>query len=58
MESLEKALPTVVGNRSESVNKVEELKRVHEYILAWIESGKEKYLRKDFSEVFLKYINN
>ncbi|MHC1750558.1 MAG: PH domain-containing protein [Cellulosilyticaceae bacterium] len=40
-------------------NKVhEEFEAVNEYVFNWLSNNKEKYSRKDYGEVFEKYINN
>lgn len=57
-DTLNKAIQVVSSNRSEGANQAEELEKITNYIDKFLGDAKEKYVRKDYSEVFLKYINN
>lgn len=57
-DTLNKAIQVVSSNRSDGANQAEELEKVTNYIGQFLDEAKQKYVRKDYSEVFLKYINN
>ncbi|PIY12394.1 MAG: hypothetical protein COZ18_02150 [Flexibacter sp. CG_4_10_14_3_um_filter_32_15] len=57
-DTINKAIQVVSSNRSEGANQAEELEKVTNYISQFLDDAKQKYVRKDYSEVFLKYINN
>lgn len=58
IESLHKAVAVVSGGKNEGMNKAEELAKINEYIYAWLGETRTKYVKKDFSDIFLKYIEN
>lgn len=58
MDVLDKAISVVAAGRTEGMDKVTELARVKELVQGWVAESREKYLIKDFADVFLKYINN
>jgi len=55
---LDKAVQVVSSNRTDGANQAEELEKVTNYIGQFLDDAKQKYVRKDYSEIFLKYINN
>jgi len=57
-DTINKAIQVVSSNRSEGANQAEELEKVTNYISQFLDDAKQKYVRKEYSEVFLKYINN
>jgi hypothetical protein len=40
------------------MNKHEELAKVNEYVYEWLAETHKNYVKKDFSDVFLKYLEN
>lgn len=58
IESLDKSLEVVSAARSEGLNKRDELEKVNEYVYNWLKQTKETYIKKDFSDVYKKYIEN
>lgn len=58
MESLNKSLEVVSAARSEGLNKREELEKINEYVYGWMKDTRESYIKKDFSDVYKKYIEN
>lgn len=57
-DNLNKAIQVVASNRSDGANQAEELEKVTNYITQFLDDAKQKYVRKDYSEIFMKYINN
>lgn len=57
-DTINKAIQVVSSNRTEGANQAEELEKVTNYIDKFLKEAKEKYVKKDYSDVFLKYINN
>lgn len=57
-DSLEKAIQVVSGSRNEGINKHEELMKITDYVQLWLSETRKNHIKKDFSDVFLKYINN
>ena len=57
-DTLNKAIQVVSSNRTDGANQAEELEKVTTYIGQFLDDAKQKYVRKDYSEIFLKYINN
>ncbi|WP_338766762.1 PH domain-containing protein [Bernardetia sp. ABR2-2B] len=57
-DAINKAIQVVANNRTNEANQAEELERVTKYISHFLDDAKEKYVKKDYSDVFLKYINN
>jgi 23S rRNA maturation-related 3'-5' exoribonuclease YhaM len=57
-DSLQKAITTVASGKQENVSKSQELRTINEYIFAWNTTSFDKYIQKDFSKIFEKYINN
>ncbi|WP_375561292.1 PH domain-containing protein [Bernardetia sp. OM2101] len=57
-DTINKAIQVVSNNRSEGANQAEELEKITNYIDKFLDDAKEKYVKKDYSDVFLKYINN
>jgi hypothetical protein len=57
-DTLNKAIQVVSSNRTDGANQAEELEKVTNYIGQFLDDAKQKYVKKDYSDVFLKYINN
>ncbi len=57
-DTLNKAIQVVSGNRTNEAKQAEELEKVNDYIGKFLDEAKQKYVKKDYSDVFLKYINN
>lgn len=57
-DTINKAIQVMSSNRTDGANQAEELERVTTYIGHFLDDAKQKYVRKDYSEIFLKYINN
>ncbi len=57
-DTLNKAIQVVSSNRSNEANQAEELEKVTNYIGQFLDDAKQKYVKKDYSDVFLKYLNN
>lgn len=57
-DTLNKAIQVVSSNRSDGANQAEELEKITNYIGQFLDDAKQKYVKKDYSDVFLKYINN
>jgi hypothetical protein len=58
LESISSSLSLLQAGKSESVEKTGQLKDVYEYLTNKKSALRQEYIRKDFSEVYLKYINN
>ena len=58
LESISSSLSLLQAGKSESVEKTGQLKEVYEYLTNKKTALRQEYIRKDFSEVYLKYINN
>ena len=57
-DTINKAIQVLANNRTDGANQAEELEKVTNYISHFLEDAKKKYVKKDYSDVFLKYINN
>lgn len=57
-DHLNKSIQIVADNRSEGANQALELQKINEYISGILADAKENYVRKNYAEVFEKYINN
>lgn len=57
-KSLELAMNTISGARANTEQLGMDFKNINEYAFSWIVNNKEVFTKKDFSEVFEKYINN
>lgn len=57
-ETLEMAVNACGSQKLENGNLTEIFKEINEYSFNWIESSREKYIKKDFTDIFKKYINN
>jgi Bacterial PH domain/YvbH-like oligomerisation region len=57
-DSLNRSMQVVSGGKNEGMNKHGELVEVNRYIYDWINDARKNYVKKDFSDVFLKYIEN
>lgn len=57
-QSLDKAASILQNSRTDQDNISEQFKHLTEFGFNWLASNREKYHRKDFGEVFEKYINN
>lgn len=55
--SLETAVKVLQSNRVES-DIFEQFKGINEYSFEWLKSAKKEYIKKDFGDLFKKYINN
>jgi hypothetical protein len=58
MDSLQRSMSVVSGGRNEGMSKHEEFEKVNEYIYNWLTETNKSYVKKDFSDIFLKFINN
>ncbi len=58
LSSLQQAIGVVNSGKSEGMNKHEELAKVNEYVYEWLAETHKNYVKKDFSDVFLKYLEN
>ena len=47
-----------MGRTSADATADSQFKAINEYAFGWMHAMHKKYVRKDFSEIFLKYINN
>ena len=57
-ETLEMAVNACGSQKLENGNLSEIFKEINEYSFKWIESSREKYIKKDFTDIFKKYLNN
>ncbi|MEM7799572.1 MAG: PH domain-containing protein [Chloroflexota bacterium] len=57
MKSLSAATNSVARS-SGATNPEDQFKEINQYAFKWMEHNYKTYVRKDFSEVFLKFINN
>lgn len=57
-QSIQYAVSAFSGLRSESKDVVQNFKDITDYSFEWLVSNRNKYVVEDFSDVFLKYINN
>lgn len=57
-ETLEMAVNACGSQKLENGNLSEIFKEINEYSFKWIKSSREKYIKKDFTDIFKKYINN
>ena len=57
-ETLKVAATSCGSLKIENGNLSEIFKAINEYSYKWIEDSREKYIRKDFTDIFKKYINN
>jgi Bacterial PH domain/YvbH-like oligomerisation region len=56
--SLQQAIQVVSAAKGESMAKNEELAKVNVYIHDWIADARSIYIKKDFTDIFTKYIEN
>ncbi len=49
---------TCCSQRISTESLLEVFKEINEYSFEWIKSSREKYIKKDFTDIFKKYINN
>ena len=56
--ALDRGIEAVSDARPTGTSKAEDLRAVTEYAHQWMEEARRRYVRKDFGEVFEKYINN
>lgn len=57
-ESLEKAVAVLHNSRTNETQLADQYKQLTEYGFSWLSSVREQYHKKDFGDVFEKYINN
>ncbi|KNY29625.1 PH domain-containing protein [Pseudobacteroides cellulosolvens] len=57
-ESIKLAVSAFSGLRAESKDVVQNFKDITDYSFEWLVTNRNKYVVEDFSDVFLKYINN
>ena len=57
-QSVSQATSVLQHVRLSQGNAKDSYKEVNEYVFDWLESSRDKYVRKDYGEVFEKYINN
>ncbi|UJL45880.1 PH domain-containing protein [Virgibacillus sp. NKC19-16] len=57
-QSLDKAVSVLQNSRTSETNLAGQYKEITEFGFSWVQSSREKYHKKDFGEVFEKYINN
>jgi len=55
-ESLQKSIQVIGGARGESLKKAEELSQINDYVYAWISESRKNYIKKDFSDIFIRYL--
>ncbi|HOV25885.1 MAG TPA: PH domain-containing protein [Pseudobacteroides sp.] len=58
VQSINMAVSAFAGLRSESKDVVQNFKDITDYAFEWLVVNRNKYVVEDFSDVFLKYINN
>ena len=56
--SVDKALSAVADTRSTGATKADDLAHMTRFVSQWLNEAYATYVRKDFGEVFEKYINN
>ena len=57
LSALDKGILAVSDSRTTERGKAEELRAVTEYAHGWLEEARRRYVKKDFADVFEKYIN-
>lgn len=57
-QSIQYAVSSFSGLRAESKDVVQNFKDITDYSFEWLVTNRNKYVVEDFSDVFLKYINN
>jgi hypothetical protein len=57
-QSLDKAVAVLHNSRTNDTQLAEQYKQLTEYGFSWLTSIREQYHKKDFGDVFEKYINN
>jgi hypothetical protein len=57
-QSLDKAVSVLHNSRTNDTHLAEQYKQLTEYGFSWMTSIREQYHKKDFGDVFEKYINN
>ncbi len=57
-QTIKMAAEVVTVGIAENVNKADELMKINNYIHSWTTQARKQYIQKDFSDIFLKYINN
>lgn len=57
-ETLKVASEACGSSKMGNGNLAEIFKAINEYSYQWIENSREKHIRKDFTDIFKKYINN
>ncbi len=57
-ESIKLAVSAFSGLRAESKDVVQNFKDITDYSFEWLVTNRNKYVVEDFSDVFIKYINN
>lgn len=57
-QTLQMAVTACGSHKIEKENLSDIFKEINEYSFKWIEISREKYVKKDFTDVFKKYINN
>ncbi|MRH44519.1 hypothetical protein GH741_17890 [Aquibacillus halophilus] len=57
-QSLDKAVTVLQNSRTSETQLADQYKQLTEYGFSWLKSVREQYHKKDFGDVFEKYINN
>lgn len=57
LSALDKGIHAVSDSRPAGAAKADDLRAVTEYAHQWMEEARRRYVKKDFSDVFEKYIN-
>jgi len=57
-QSLEKSVSILQNSRTVEDNLAEQYEKINEYGFSWLKSAREQYHKKDYGDVFEKYINN
>jgi hypothetical protein len=58
IESLQQAVGVVSGGKNEGMTKSEELEKLNNYIHEWLSETSSLYIKRDYADIFQKYINN
>lgn len=56
--SLEMALNSISSSRNETQNIAMDVKNINEYAFSWMSANRDAFTKKDYSDIFEKYINN
>lgn len=56
--SLDLAINAIGSTRSDTQNIAMEVKNINEYAFSWMSANRDAFTKKDYSDIFEKYINN